>query len=142
MSKRTRLLGTAGAAAALATAALTAAPQSASADEVRPLGGCTLGIICGTVYNNTTQSVKVCLNWNASGTDQAYQPADHCAKVAYAQPHSVYGTPQLVDIDAFYIPSGTTYYGAYSGIPKSWTHTGSGWWKFASSVDVHIDWTA
>lgn len=60
----------------------------------------------------------------------------------YAAAHSIYGAPQNKDIDAFYIPSGTSYYGAYAGIPKKWTHTRSGWWKFANTTDVHIDWTA
>lgn len=141
MHLRTRL-GTVIGAGALLTTALAIAPAHASAADAHPMGGCRLGIVCGTIYNNTTHNVKVCLNWNAAGTDQAYQPADHCASVAYAKPHSVYGAPQLKDIDAFYIPSGTVYYGAYRGIPKKWTHTGSGWWKFSNITDVHIDWTA
>ncbi|GAA4602826.1 hypothetical protein GCM10023195_09010 [Actinoallomurus liliacearum] len=126
----------------VAVLAATARPASAGTDDVHPMSGCRLGIICGTVYNNTTHNVEVCLAWNGNGSDQAYQTSGKCDSIAYAAPHSVYGTPQLKDVDAIYIPSGTTYYGAYSGIPKEWTHTGNGWWKFASTVDVHIDWTS
>ncbi|MFJ3695104.1 hypothetical protein ACIPW9_13445 [Streptomyces sp. NPDC090052] len=140
MHLRTRL-GTVIGAGTLLTTALVSTPAHAAPTDVHPMGGCWAGAVCGTIFNNTTHNVKVCLNWNSAGTDQAYQPKAHCASVAYAKPHSVYGAPQHKDIDAFYIPSGTAYYGAYSGIPKKWTHTRSGWWKFSDATDVHIDWT-
>ncbi|MCH0564804.1 MULTISPECIES: hypothetical protein [unclassified Streptomyces] len=138
-------LGTVIGAGALLTTVLASTPAQASpAGQVRPLSGCRFVVICGTLYNNTTHNVKVCLNWVGSGPDQAYQTSGHCRSdsIAYAKPHSVYGTPQHKDIDAFYIPWGTVYWGAYSGIPKKWTHTGNGWWKFSSVTDVHIDWTS
>ncbi|MET8947135.1 hypothetical protein ABZX30_27110 [Streptomyces sp. NPDC004542] len=142
MHLRTRLGTAIGAGALFATALAVTPAHAADSGDVHLMGGCRAGIVCGTVFNNTTHKVKVCLDWNAPGSDQSYQSEDHCASVAYAKPHSIYGAPQLVDIDAIYIPSGTSYWGAYSGIPKKWTHTGSGWWKFSNATDVHIDWTS
>ncbi|NUQ98395.1 MAG: hypothetical protein HOY79_18190 [Streptomyces sp.] len=147
MHLRTRLGTAIGAGALLATAFAGTPAHAAGAGDVRPMGGCAAGIICGTIFNNTTHNVKVCLAWDTQGRpshDQAYQYYGKCkkGKVAYAQPHSIYGEPQHKDVDAFYIPKGTTYWGAYSGIPKKWTHTGNGWWKFSDATDVHIDWTS
>ncbi|MEU5266583.1 hypothetical protein [Amycolatopsis sp. NPDC021455] len=126
-------------------AAGTTTAEAAPVDPgqvIQPMGGCRAGIVCGTIFNNTSHAVKVCLAWHGTGTDQEYQGSGSCGQVAYAAPHSVYGTPQLKDVDAFYIPAGTSYYGVYSGIPKKWTHTKSGWWKFGNTTDVHIDWTS
>lgn len=131
-------VSTATSAASPAPAAV-GATAAAPAGEAQPFGGCRLVVICGTVFNNTPYYVEVCMNWTASGTDQDYQPAEHCGSYASVSPFSVYGAPQLVDVDAFYIPSGDTYWGAYAGIPKEWTHTRSGWWKFSNTTDVHID---
>ncbi|MFD1659017.1 hypothetical protein ACFSL4_12550 [Streptomyces caeni] len=141
MHLRTRA-GTALGAAVLLVAALAAAPGHLPALGAHPRGGCRFKVLCGTVQNNTTRSLKICLSWDFRGADQAYQPEDHCGSVAYIRPYAVYGVPQLKDVDAFYIPNGTAYYGLYSGIPKRWTHTGSGWWKFGDSTSVQIDWTA
>ncbi|MEV6823813.1 hypothetical protein [Amycolatopsis sp. NPDC051102] len=148
-SRTTRVLrgrafrAAAGALAVMALGATAAEAAPAAPGQVmRPMGGCRAGIVCGTIFNNTTHNVEVCLAWNGTGGDQAYQTSGSCSSVAYASPHSVYGAPQLVDVDAFYIPAGTSYYGAYSGIPKKWTHTGNGWWKFSNATDVHVDWTS
>lgn len=101
--------------------------------------------MCGTIRNNTNRYVKVCLAWAASGTDQAYQPGAHCArgKAGYVRPHSTYGG-HGVDIDAFYIPQGTTYSGSWHHFLGGshrvrWAHIQSGRWKFATDVTVVID---
>lgn len=141
MHLRTRV-GTALGAVVLLVLAHAGASGHLSAIDAHPRGSCRFRILCGTVHNNTTHSLKICLSWDRRGADQAYQPEDHCGSVAYVRPHAVYGVPQLRDVDAFYIPTGTAYYGLYGGIPERWTHIGSGWWKFGDSTNVQIEWTS
>lgn len=151
MRTRTRLasFALAGAAAGgilVGTGAAQAAPApGAGAQTVRPLGGCA-GPVCGTVRNNTGGYIAVCKNWSGSGGDQSY-PNHGCNKnqVAYVKPHSTYGAPEFVDLDAFYIAPGTSYTGYYTHWPsithhnRTWRHVNSGWWKFATNVTVYIN---
>ena len=147
MHLRSKLLAVLSAGAVI-VAALTATAESASAGEIHPMGGCFAHLVCGTIANGTSDYVKVCKDWHGSGPEWQYQPEGDglCAESDYASPHSAYGQPQWVDIDAFYIPSGTSYDGFYIGGARlgtehmEWTHTQSGWWKFSDLTTVHIDW--
>lgn len=135
---------------AMIAAALLGTTSAQAAEPTPPpaqvYGGC-IGYVCGTVNNHTGTRISVCKNWHGSGQDEHY--TDHpCrqSEVAHVKPHSIYGSPQWVDLDALYVPKGKTFYGGYwtyYGVPiwhsMKWTHARSGWWKFATNVVVHIE---
>ncbi|MFD9960207.1 hypothetical protein [Amycolatopsis sp. NPDC058986] len=140
MTRRSTIATVLGA-GALTAGMLTGAAGPASATQVSPMGDHCSRPFCGTLTNNTSHSVKVCRSWGAAGWDGAYQPADKCKRngYGYVLPHTTWGDPQNVDIDAFYIPPGTVYTGGDGGGSTGWSHQKSGWWKFSDLTHIYIN---
>ncbi|MEU1286635.1 hypothetical protein [Kitasatospora sp. NPDC005856] len=135
MRLRTAAVGLAaliGTALALPSAPAAAASEPGSqaghpaAADAGILGGCVFGV-CGTVYNRTSETVSVTMNWG-----------DIQHTIRRLNGHA--NTEGWGDVDGIYVPTQrkmdvfiTSTFG------NRWVHWGPGWHKISTDEYAHID---
>lgn len=102
---------------------------------ITPQGGCSSfpPTPCGEVQNNSVRTITISLNWTCSASTAPVNSS--CAQSVEGLSSGRHRGGGNVDVDAFRVDTGCTYYGNIDGISFS---RGSGWYKFSSLNTVTI----
>ncbi|MBV9314897.1 MAG: hypothetical protein JO100_14470 [Pseudonocardia sp.] len=110
-----------------------AASYTTTADMAQLKGGCTFGMICGTVHNGTDLVVKVTMSWCAASKKPCSDK-----DIKELKPHK--STHGWGDVDGYYVPDGYKFKVKYQrAISDKTKWFGPGWHKITDDNVASIE---